>query len=299
MKTKLFLGLIALAMVAVSATAQQQRKQAFNRQDCVLKDDLTQEQKDKMDELRVAFYQKTKADHNQLNELITRKHTLETTDPVDKDALFECLASINTIQTNLQKERIRHFQDVKANLTDDQVILFDARKKGPKGQMGQGYGLGKGNQGQCPGCDRNSFGRGNGQRGNGQGYGKSQGQGRGQRNQAGQGRGTGQRRNLTALDLTDAQKEFMDQSRLQLLKKEQTLKNKLNELNAQLKTQTTGKNINLKQVDKTITEQSEIKLQLAKLRAEHKMEVRNQMTDEQKMAFDSRGFGRKGRHGRR
>jgi len=300
MKTKLFMGFIALAMVAVSATAQQQRRQGNTRQTCVLQDDLTQEQKDKMDELRVAFYQKTKTEQNQLNELIARKHTLETTEPVDKDALFECLASINRIQTDLQKERIRHFQNVKANLNEDQVILFDARKKGLNGQLGQGRGFAQGNMNrQRPGCNQNGCCQGRRQRGNGQGYGYGQNQGRGQGQQTVKGRANNQRRGFAGLELSDTQKEFMEQSRLKLLKKEQTLENKLNELNAQLKTQTTGKDINLKQVDKTIAEQSNIKLELAQLRAEHRMEVRNQLTAEQKMAFDSRGFCRNGRHGRR
>ncbi|MCU4164905.1 Spy/CpxP family protein refolding chaperone [Carboxylicivirga caseinilyticus] len=313
MKTKLIVGFVALAIVAVSTTTQAQRRQGNNRQDCILQDDLTQEQKDKLDELRVDFYKQTQADHNQLNELMARKHTLETTNPVDKKALYDCLASINSVQTKLQKERVRHFQDVKANMTDEQIIVFDSRNKGRmhqglqgQGRNGKGYGNGQGpGKGQGFDCAQTGqgFGQGQGKRGDGQRLGRGQGQGKGQRGRGygdgqGQGKGQGNGIGLYSLDLTDAQKEFMDKSRLQMLEKEQGLKNKLNELDAQLKTKTTGKNIDLKQVDKLINEQSEIRLQMAQLKADHRMEVRSQLTDEQKIAFDSRPIGGRGRDGR-
>nr|WP_321451870.1 periplasmic heavy metal sensor [uncultured Carboxylicivirga sp.] len=298
MKTKLLVGFIAIAMVAVSTTAQAQRRSGNKAQNCVIQDNLTQDQQDKVNELRIAYFQKTKDQHNELNELQAKKHTLETTEPLNKEALYNCLASINSIQTQLQKERIRHYQDVKANLTDDQIVLFDARRKGSKGPMNQGNNQmrnGKG-QGQSVGCSGKGMNRGNGQRGKGQGMNKGNGQGQGRNAcpRMGQGQGKG----LAALNLNDEQKAFMESSRLELLKKEQGLKNQLNELDAQLKTQTTGKNIDLKKVDKTITEQGKIRLQLAQIKADHRIEVRNQLTDEQKMAFDTRGFGHRGRHGR-
>nr|WP_319398457.1 periplasmic heavy metal sensor [uncultured Carboxylicivirga sp.] len=297
MKTKLFVGFIAIAMVAVSTTAQAQRRAGNKSQTCILQD-LTQEQQDKVNELRVTFFQKTQAQHNELNELHAKKRTLETTEPLNKEALYDCLASINTIQTQLQKERIRHDQDVKANLTDDQIVLFDARRKGPNGSMAHGNKQmrnGKG-QRQCVGCNGKEMNRGNGQRSKGQGMNKGNGQGQGRNAcpRIGQGQGKG----LAALNLNDEQKAFMESSRLELLKKEQGFKNQLNELNAQLKTQTTGKNIDLKKVDKIITEQGKIRLQLAQIKADHRIEVRSQLTDEQKMAFDTRGFQHKGRHGR-
>nr|WP_321410086.1 periplasmic heavy metal sensor [uncultured Carboxylicivirga sp.] len=311
MKTKLIMGFVALAIVAVSTTTHAQRRQGNNRQDCILQDDLTQEQKDKLDELRVEFYKQTQADHNQLNELMAKKHTLETTNPVDKKALYDCLASINSIQTKLQKERVRHFQDVKANMTDEQVIVFDSRNKGGMhqggqrlGQNGRGYGNGQGfgkGQGKGLACTQpgQGYGQGQGKRGDGQRLGRGQGQrGRGYGDGQGLGKGQGNGKGLYSLDLTDAQKEFMDKSRLQMLEKEQGLKNKLNELDAQLKTKTTGKNIDLKQVDKLINEQSEVRLQMAQIKADHRMEVRSQLTDEQKIAFDSRPLGGRGRHGR-
>lgn len=295
MKTRLILGIIALVMVASITTTHAQRRMYNNQQGCLLQNELTQEQKDKMDELRVAFYQKTKDDKNKLNELMAKKQTLETTDPIDKKALYDCLASINKITANIQKERVRHYQDVKSNLSDEQIIMFDARHKGLRGEPGQGRGYGNkrgaGYRADCPQPSKGygNQGQGNGRKGNGQGYGRGNRNGNGQGQGPGRGlnKGRGQGQGL-AMDLTDSQKEFVSKSRMEMMAKEQDLKNKLNEMSAQIKTQTTGKEINIKEVDQLINQQAELRLKIAQVRADHKIEVRNQLTDEQKAIFDSK-----------
>ncbi len=150
---------------------------------------------------------------------------------------------------------------------------------------GQGFGKNRGGNGIHGSQGNVGYGRGNGQglgRNHGQGKGRGQGQGRGQ----GYGNGQG----CQMMNLTDEQKEYVEQTRIEMLAKEQGIKNRLDELNAQLKTKTTGKTIDLKAVDKIIAEKAELNLQVAKLRANHRMGVRNQFTDEQKAAFDTRSF---------
>lgn len=316
MKTKVIFGLLVLAMVVGISSTQAQRPGRFNRQGCLLGGDVNQEQLDKIDAFRTAFYQDTKDDHNKLNELMARKRTLETTDPADQKALNECLASINNVKTDIEKKRVRHFQDIKSVLTDEQAVLFDARKKGRmngfyqgfgrmRGNMngygrGNGQGLGRGQRGcgVCYGYAQGQRGLGNRQgynRGNRPGRGVGQGYGRNQGRGYGRGMGYNRGQGCVALGLTDVQKEFVQQARIEKIQKEQSLKNKLNELNAQIRTATTGKNIDLNKVDKLISQKAELNLQMAQLRADHRVEVRGQLTEEQKAAWGNKPYrGRRG-----
>ena len=94
--------------------------------------------------------------------------------------------------------------------------------------------------------------------------------------------------------MSDDLKTSLNQAHLELLKKEQPVTNQLNELNAQLQTLTTGKTVDYKKVDKLIDERASLQLELARLRTNHRQEVRNQLSDEDKIWFDNRPMKNRG-----
>jgi len=256
--------IIALLCFGLTGSMAQKRQSANfnncndqNRRNCVL-NDLSEEQKDKMQAEKTSFFKETQQDKNQLGELKARLKTVSTTEPVDQKELNSILSEMNTISTSMHKKRIRHMQNIKSFLSDEQVLAFESRKGKPGSEMG--------------------FGRHN----NGHHGRKGQmGQNRGKHNQKGR-----MMRNNSCL--SEELREQMKAVHTDLLKKQQPLNNKLNELNAQLKTQTSGKNIDLKKVDKIIDQQAELKLELAKLKASTMMDLRASLNDEQKVWFDNK-----------
>ncbi|NPA44739.1 MAG: Spy/CpxP family protein refolding chaperone [Chlorobi bacterium] len=88
-------------------------------------------------------------------------------------------------------------------------------------------------------------------------------------------------------DLTDAQKTQIKEMRTANMKEITPLRNQLREKQAHLQTISTGDNVNKQEVDKTLEEISDIKLQIAKKRESFRQDVRSILTDEQKVYFDA------------
>lgn len=293
MKNRYLLALAVMILTLSSATAQ--RNRAFRSGNCLsnnpnapcLADNLTDEQQQQMDAERVRFQKEIQADKNKLGELRARKRTLETTEPIDTKSLDNVIAEINTINAGMQKSRVRHQQAIKAFLTDDQVVAFDSFRgtksnsqfQGRKAQSPQCQYKGQGNRG----------GRGQGQ-GNRNDYGKGNGHGEGR------GNGQGNRANNTPRGMSDELRTSLNEARMELLTKEQSVTNKLNELDAQIQTLTTGKNIDYKVVDKLIDERASLQLELTRLRNNHRQKVRNSLSDEDKVWFDNRPMKNRGNH---
>lgn len=93
-------------------------------------------------------------------------------------------------------------------------------------------------------------------------------------------------------DLTDEQKEQIKELKTDHLKATLPLKNQLQEKEARLQTVSTGDNVNMNDVNKTIDEIAAIKTKMAKSRAAHRQQIRKILTDEQRVFFDSRPMGR-------
>ncbi len=295
MKNRYFLALALIAMTLSSATAQ--RNRAYRSGNCAnnapnqfcLIDNLTDEQQQQMDAERVKFQKEILANKNKLGELQAKKRTLETTEPINEKALDNVIIEINSVKTDMQKKHVRHQQSIKSFLTDDQVVAFDnsPRNRGPQmGKGNRGNGHYQGRKGNSPQCQYNAQGN---RGGRGKGQGNRDGYGQGNAPRGGQGNGGNGPRGMS-----DELREKLDASRLELVKQEQPVTNKLNELNAQMRTLTTGKSIDLKKVDKLIDEKSALQLELARLHANHRQEVRSQLSDEEKIWFDNRPMNRKG-----
>ncbi|MCF6365428.1 MAG: Spy/CpxP family protein refolding chaperone [Bacteroidales bacterium] len=98
-------------------------------------------------------------------------------------------------------------------------------------------------------------------------------------------------------DLTEAQKTKLTEMRTANMKEMLPLRNELKEKQARLNTISTGDNVNMKEVNKTIDEIGILKTTMAKKRAAHRQGVRKILTDDQKVFFDMHA-GQKGPHGK-
>jgi Spy/CpxP family protein refolding chaperone len=107
------------------------------------------------------------------------------------------------------------------------------------------------------------------------------------------------------LDLTDVQKDAFKQSRLALQKQLQPLQNELGEAEAHQKTLMTTEKPDLTAINKNIEKIGGLKIEMAKLQAKNRLDMRAQLTEEQRQKFDMHhnnmrhGEGPEGmRHGR-
>lgn len=89
-------------------------------------------------------------------------------------------------------------------------------------------------------------------------------------------------------DLTDKQKEDMKTLHTQHKKEMLGYQNQMGELKAKLKTLETADKADMAKINSTIDEMAKVKTEMAKKRAAHKQQIRGMLTDEQRLAFDTR-----------
>jgi len=90
------------------------------------------------------------------------------------------------------------------------------------------------------------------------------------------------------LNLTDAQKEAFKQSRLAMQKQLQPIQNELGEAEAHQKTLMTAEKPDLAAINKNIEKIGSLKIEMAKIRAKNHLDMRAQLSDEQRVKLDSR-----------
>ena len=98
-------------------------------------------------------------------------------------------------------------------------------------------------------------------------------------------------------DITEQQIEQIKDLKTKHMKEVLPLRNQLQEKEAQLQTVSTGEKVNMDKVNKTIEEISAIKLSMAKKRAAHRQQIRQLLTEDQRVVFDSFSM-KKGKHHR-
>ena len=96
-------------------------------------------------------------------------------------------------------------------------------------------------------------------------------------------------------DLSEEQKTQIQNLRTEHMKTVLPLKNQLAEMQARLQTLSTAENADMSQIDKTIEEMGEFRTFLMKEGAAHRQTIRKLLTDEQRVAFDSRPARQRGR----
>jgi len=102
------------------------------------------------------------------------------------------------------------------------------------------------------------------------------------------------------LNLTEAQKESFKQSRLALQKQLQPLRNEVGEAFAHQKSLVTAEKPDIDAINKNIDKIGSLRIEMAKIHVANLLEMRAQLTDEQRMKFDlimdkmKKGRGAKG-----
>ncbi len=89
-------------------------------------------------------------------------------------------------------------------------------------------------------------------------------------------------------NLTEEQKEQIKALRLDMMKKALPIRNTIGEKRARLRTLQTQASVNMKEVNALIDEIAGLKARIAKMRAAKRQQIRNLLTDEQRIVFDSR-----------
>jgi Spy/CpxP family protein refolding chaperone len=88
------------------------------------------------------------------------------------------------------------------------------------------------------------------------------------------------------LNLTEAQRTSFKEGMIALQKQMQPLRNQLGEAEAHQKTLTTAEKPDLGAINKNIEKIGEIRVQMAKIQVKQRLEMRAQLTDEQRLKFD-------------
>ena len=92
---------------------------------------------------------------------------------------------------------------------------------------------------------------------------------------------------LAALELTDAQKEAFKQSRLDMQKQLQPIQNELGEAEAHQKTLMSAEKPDLAAINKNIEKIGSLKVEIAKIKTKNRLDMRAQLTEEQRVKFDA------------
>lgn len=126
-----------------------------NHSSCTNIPDLTDEQKQKIETLRVAHLKMMNDFRNQKNELRAKKQTLMSSDKTDLTAINSVIDQMTGLQNKMMKEGAKHNQEVRSLLTDAQKVYFDSKHmKGDDHRHGRGMGEHKGD-GTGPNCPQN------------------------------------------------------------------------------------------------------------------------------------------------
>ncbi|HPD95148.1 MAG TPA: Spy/CpxP family protein refolding chaperone [Tenuifilaceae bacterium] len=109
---------------------------------------LTDEQKQKIDDLRVKHIKEVTPIKNELNEKRAHLHTLETADKPNLNEINKTIDEISALRAEIMKKNAAHRLDVASLLTDEQRVFFNSRPMGKRGmrgnRMGRGMGMGLG-----------------------------------------------------------------------------------------------------------------------------------------------------------
>lgn len=107
--------------------------------ECIL--NLTPEQDAKVTELRTKHLKEVTPLRNELAEKRARLRTLQSVDKPDLKEINKTIDEMAAIRANIQKKGAAHRVEVSSLLTDEQRVLFNARKGNRMGNrsMGRGY----------------------------------------------------------------------------------------------------------------------------------------------------------------
>lgn len=156
MQRYIFLSLVITAFLFSSVFSQPRRMQQrqFDRQEreelreerdevrgllnCI--PDLTDEQQEQIENLRIEHLKAMKPIKDQIAEKRVQLRTMSTAEKVDMAKVNAIIDEIGILTTQLLKERINHQQSIRKMLTEKQRVIFDSM---PQRMRGEGRGLGR------------------------------------------------------------------------------------------------------------------------------------------------------------
>ncbi|KJF44447.1 Spy/CpxP family protein refolding chaperone [Draconibacterium sediminis] len=141
MKTRILsLALIAVFAFSLTAMAQQPERQRrspeqremmarhFDRERASFKTFFTEEQQEKLKELRLESTKEIQPLRNELNELKAKQRTLTTAEKADMKAINNNIEKMADVEVQIQKIRAKEHQEIRSMLSDEQRIKLDERK---------------------------------------------------------------------------------------------------------------------------------------------------------------------------
>jgi Spy/CpxP family protein refolding chaperone len=141
MKTKILsITFIAIFVLSASVMAQPENRRERNpeQKERMMKhrqgmkdrfeNFFTEEQKEKMKELRLETAKKVKPLKNELRELQARQQTLTTADKADLNAINKNIDKMAGLKADIQKIMAKQHQEIRSMLSEEQLIKFDAMK---------------------------------------------------------------------------------------------------------------------------------------------------------------------------
>ena len=90
---------------------------------------LTEEQRDKIKEIRINFKQASQELTNEIQELEAKLHSLKTVEKPDMKAVYAQIDKISVIKVKLEKKRADMEQDIRKLLDKEQKLFFDNHMK--------------------------------------------------------------------------------------------------------------------------------------------------------------------------
>lgn len=149
MRAKVMTLIAALMMAGASEMMAQpgagkgnctSESQGLRQGDCNIPG-ITDEQKNKILQLRLSHQKEMLALRNKLNELQAHEQTLATMDNPDMNAINTNIDEMTRVQNKIMKARAAHRNQVRNLLNDEQKVWFDSnrgKERGPKKGKGEG-----------------------------------------------------------------------------------------------------------------------------------------------------------------
>jgi len=158
--------LVAFMLIGLSAYSQQGQQlrggmgnnpDKIGKAECKIPN-LTDEQQQKINDLRVKHIKDVTPLKNELGEKRAKMRTLQSADKPDLNAINKLIDEMAAVRAQIQKKAAAHRVEVASLLTEEQRVYFNTHQ-GRKFDKGMKRGGGKHGMknGKCPGCAGDSM----------------------------------------------------------------------------------------------------------------------------------------------
>lgn len=130
--------LIALMAISINSFGQKARSMQVERPakqqagNYPVIDNLSPDQQAKIVEIRTARQETREQYRTQMDELRTRKRSLQTQANPDMNAINQVIDQMTALRGEMMKNSNEHHQQIRSILTEEQRAQFDSQLKGPR-----------------------------------------------------------------------------------------------------------------------------------------------------------------------